>query len=264
MLSIQEAIIFHQQEETMVLTGKVALVTGASSGIGQHIAKALVQEGMIVIGCARREARLTQLADSLTTEKGSFITKVCDLRDTASILTLFQQVREEYGGIDVLINNAGLGHKAPLVSGGTELWREILEVNVLALCVCTREAIADMRLRGDSGYVIHISSMSAHRVPTNSGMYSASKFAVRSLTEGLRQELRALESSIRVSSISPGFVETEFAEKYSGSKEIARQTYSKYKVLQANDIAEQTLFLLKSPPHVEIHDLLVRPTAQPS
>jgi NADP-dependent 3-hydroxy acid dehydrogenase YdfG len=143
-------------------------------------------------------------------------------------------------------------------------WREVLDVNVLALSLCTKEAVSDMRKRGDNGYVIHISSMSAHRIPTGSGMYSASKFAVRSLTEGLRQELYDIRSGIRVSAISPGFVETEFAEVYSGSKEIAAQTYSRYRVLDAVDIAEQALFLLKSPLHVQIHDILVRPTEQPN
>ncbi len=248
----------------MRLNGKVALVTGASSGIGNHISRALVREGMIVIGCGRRQERLETLAELMTDERGTFVGIQCDLRDTNSIQSLFQQIRAKYGGVDVVINNAGLGHNAPLLSGDTEQWREILEVNVLALSICTREAITDMMNRSGNGYVIHISSMSAHRVPLNSGMYSASKFAVRSLTEGLRQELRAMKSAIRVSSISPGFVETEFAEKYSGSKELAKQTYSRYKVLESSDIAEQVLFLLKSPQHVEIHDLLVRPTEQPS
>lgn len=248
----------------MGLLGKIALVTGASSGIGEHISRALVREGMTVIGCGRRFKRLEALAKQVNNESGTFIGIQCDLRDKNSIQSVFQQIRENFGGLDVLINNAGLGHNAPLISGDTEQWREILEVNVLALSICTREAITDMLERNCNGYIIHISSMSAHRVPTNSGMYSASKFAVRSLTEGLRQELRAINSGIRVSSISPGFVETEFAEKYSGSKELAKQTYSRFKVLESQDIAEQVLFLLNSPQHVEIHDLLVRPTEQPT
>ena len=134
----------------------------------------------------------------------------------------------------------------------------------LALSVCTREAVSDMRRRGDDGHIVHISSMSAYRVPSASGMYSASKFAVRALTEALRLELHALGSGIRVSAISPGFVETEFAAVYHQSEERARATYARYKVLEANDVAEGVLYLLSQPPHVQIHDLLMRPTAQPN
>ncbi len=248
----------------MSLSEKVALVTGASCGIGLAIAEALASEGVKVVGCARRKERLNEIAAELSAKDQVFIPKVCNLRDTDGIKRMFDEIRAEHGGVDILINNAGLGHKAPLVSGDTEAWRDMLEVNVLALSVCTREAVSDMRKRGDNGYIIHISSMSGHRVPGGSGMYSATKFAVRSLTEGLRFELRSLNSSIRVSAISPGFVETEFAERYSGSKELARQTYSRFKVLEAKDIAEQAIFLLNTPPHVQIHDILVRPTDQPS
>src|SRR5690606_13402210 len=144
-----------------------------------------------------------------------------DLRDERAIDALFSAVRERFGGVDVLVNNAGLGRAAPPTSGATEHWREMLELNVLAPCICTREAIRDMRARGADGHVIHVSSMAAHRVPAGSGVYSATKFAVRSLTEGLRQELRELKSGIRVTAISPGFVETEFAERYHGSADAA-------------------------------------------
>ena len=246
------------------LSGKTVLVTGATSGIGWATAERLAAAGLHVIGCGRRSERLQQLADLIHSKGQLFRSQVCDLRSPESIQSMFAEIRSVLGGVDILINNAGLGHNAPLLSGATEAWREILEVNVLALCICTREAISDMRRRGDDGYVIHISSMSAHRVPGTSGMYSASKFAVRSLTEGLRQELRAINSGIRISSISPGFVETEFAERYSGSKEKAQQTYSRFPVLQSEDIADQVIHLLGTPSHVQVHDVLMRPTAQPS
>ncbi len=241
---------------------RVALVTGASAGIGRSVAEELAQLGYLVVGCARRTERLEQLSFELAEQGLEFVPKTCDLRSENSIVTMFEDIQKEFGGVDVLINNAGLGHRAPLLSGETKHWREMLEVNILALCVCTREAVAQMRMKGDDGYVIHISSMAGHRVPSGSGVYSATKFAVRSLTEGLRMELRALNSGIRVSSISPGFVETEFAEQYSKSAEQARITYGRYKVLEAVDIAKQVSFLLQTPAHVQIHDLLVRPTAQ--
>lgn len=208
----------------------VALVTGASSGIGDAIARRLAEDGMRVVATARRRDRLEALQSALPTAE--ILPIEADLRDEASIQALFTQVRETWGGVDVLVNNAGLGRYAPLVSGETSRWREMLEVNVLGLCVCTREAVQDMRSRGDRGHVIHISSMAGHRVPGASGVYSATKFAVRSLTEGLRQELRGLESGIRVTAISPGFVETEFAAVYHGSEEKARETYSRFSTLR--------------------------------
>lgn len=123
---------------------------------------------------------------------------------------------------------------------------------------------ADMRSRGDDGHVIHISSMSAHRVPAGSGMYSATKFAVRALTEGLRQELRKMRSDIRVTALSPGYVETDFAEVYHGSSDAAEKTYGKFKVLQPEDVASTMIHVLHAPPHVAIHDVLMRPTRQPT
>ena len=244
----------------MNLQNKVALVTGASSGIGTACCQALIERGATVYGCARRFERLQKKEQ----EWGSRFRGIeCDLRNPASIENMFAHIYGAHSHLDILINNAGLGHNASLIEGKYEDWQEMLSVNVLGLSLCTQRAIARMRQR-DEGYIIHISSMSAHRVPAGSAMYSASKFAVRSLTEGLRTELRALNSNIRVSAISPGFVETEFSEKYNKSKDVAKQVYSRYKVMEAKDIAEQVLFLLQTPPHMEIHDVLSRPTQQPN
>jgi NADP-dependent 3-hydroxy acid dehydrogenase YdfG len=244
--------------------GKTALVTGASSGIGQAIARRLCAEGMKVVGCARRAERLEALRAELEGAEGELLPVTADLRDEAQILSMFTTARERFGGVDVLVNNAGLGTLAPLMSGATERWREMLEVNVLALCICTREGVSDMRSRGNSGHIIHISSMSGHRVPTASGVYSATKFAVRSLTESLRQELRAEGSQIRVTAISPGFVETEFAAIWNQRPEAAAETYGRYPVIQADELADMVVYALSRPAHVQIHDLLVRPTDQPS
>jgi NADP-dependent 3-hydroxy acid dehydrogenase YdfG len=248
--------------------GRVALVTGASSGIGRAIAERLaIGEGMKVAICARRSDRLAELSKSIRARvpKAELVAIACDLRDEAAIARMFAAIRARFGGVDVLINNAGLGRDAPLMSGATADWREMLELNVLAPCICSREAIADMRQRGDNGHVIHIASMAAHRVPPGSGVYSASKFALRSLTEGLRMELRAAGSDIRITAISPGYVETEFAQNYAhGDAEHAQRTYSKFPVLQPGDIADMVAYALRAPAHVQIHDLLVRPTRQPS
>lgn len=240
--------------------GRVALVTGASSGIGRATAELLSRAGMKVAVCARRAERLEELREALGGNDAMAL--VADLRNMADLDGLFAAIRAHWGGVDVLVNNAGLGRHAPLVSGDTERWREMLEVNVLALSVCTREAISDMRRRGDEGHVVHVSSMAAHRVPPQSGIYAATKFAVRALTEGLRQELRELGSKIRVSAISPGFVETEFAVRWNDDEAAARRTYGRYKVLEPVDVADAVRWVLSVPPHVQVHDVLLRPREQ--
>ncbi|MEM9006296.1 MAG: SDR family NAD(P)-dependent oxidoreductase [Cyanobacteria bacterium P01_F01_bin.86] len=242
----------------------VALVTGASSGIGQAIARTLAQASYRVALCARRSDRLQDLQKDLTAAGAEVLICPTDLRQESAILALFQTIRQTWGGVDVLINNAGLGRKAPLMSGATEAWQEMLDVNVLALCICTREAIQDMRQRGDRGHVVHISSLSGHRVPGTSGIYAASKFAVRALTEGLRQELRAANSQIRVSAISPGLAETEFAEKYHASAVVAQEVYGRFPVLQPQDVANAVAYVLSQPEYVQVHDILVRSTYQTS
>jgi NADP-dependent 3-hydroxy acid dehydrogenase YdfG len=241
---------------------RVALVTGASSGIGRAIAVRLLRQGLRVAACARRLDRLEKLREAAP--GGDYLPIQCDVRDEQQIAAMFERIRETWGGIDALVNNAGLGHHAPLASGQSQHWREMLEVNVLALSICTREAVTDMRKRGDDGHVIHISSMASHRVPRGSGMYSATKFAVRALTEGLRQELRELDSGIRVTAISPGYVETEFAARYHDSEEAARKTYGGFKCLEADDVARAVDFALSQPAHVQLHDILMRPTQQAS
>ncbi len=243
--------------------GGVALVTGGSSGIGASVARRLAAAGMKVAVCARRRERIEALAASIAETGGAALPIECDLRRVDSIASMFSRVREAWGGVDVLVNNAGLGHHTPLIDGDPEKWREMLEVNVLALCVCTREALADMR-RQDRGHVVHISSMAAHRVPPGSGVYSATKYAVRSLTEGLRQELRAAGSAIRITAVSPAWVETEFAEHYYQSAERAREVYDALHVLGPDDIADAVAYVLERPPHVQVHDILLRPTDQVS
>lgn len=240
--------------------GAVALVTGASSGIGRAIAERLAADGLRVAALARRRDRLDELAQAYPDQ---ILPLVADLRQEDQILAAFAEVRERWGGVEVLVNNAGLGRKSPLTTGETADWREMLEVNVLALLICTREALADMD-RAGRGHVIHVSSMSAHRVPAGSGVYSATKYAVRSLTEGLRLELRERQSPIRVSAISPGFVETEFAGVYNRDPAACAETYGRFKVLDSSDVAEALVYLLGAPPHVQVHDLLLRPTDQPS
>lgn len=244
--------------------GRTALVTGASSGIGEAIAQRLLAAGMRVVGCARRSDRVAEILAAADWNAESTLAVGCDVRDEASVLAAFAAARDRFGGVDVLINNAGLGHAAPLAEGRVEEWREMLDVNILGLCICTREALADMRARQVSGQIIHIGSMAGQRVPAGAGLYGATKHAVRALTESLRLELREAGDPIRIGEICPGYVETGFASHYLKSEEKARETYSRFKVLEPVDVAEAVVYMLSCPQHVQVHDILLRPTEQPS
>lgn len=238
----------------------MALVTGASSGIGSAIAKRLSDEGLTVFAAARRMDRLESLARP---SGGSIVPVYLDVRDDSSVSSAFARLKDERGGLDVLVNNAGLGHQESLLDGDTERWREMLDVNVLSLCVCTREGVRLMKGRAE-GHIFHVGSLSGHRVPPGSGVYGATKFAVRSLTESLRQELATAQLPIRVTAVSPGFVETEFHQKHFKSAEKSEELYQRYKVLEASDVADQIVHALSAPSHVAIHDILVRSRHQPS
>lgn len=158
-----------------------------------------------------------------------------------------------------------MAHNSPLIGGNTDEWRDMIDVNILGLSITTREAIRLMLDKNiDDGQIIHVSSMGGHRVLPQSAthFYSATKFAVRSLTEGLRHELRQLKSGIRVAQISPGMVETEFAYRLHKDNEKTSTPYSSIKCLEADDIAQVVIDILELPPHVEIHDVLIRPTHQ--
>jgi len=245
------------------LAGKSAVVTGASSGIGAATARALAAAGAAVTLGARRVDRLETLAAELRGTGTAVALQRTDMRREDDVCRLVALARERFGGVDVLVNNAGLGHAAPLSSSPTEPWREMLEVNVLGLCIATREAIRDMERRGVAGHVVHVSSMAGHRIPgPDAGVYAATKFAVRALTEGLRQELRARKSPIRVTAISPGYVETEFAEIFSGRPRADAELAARLRTLEARDVAEAVLWVVTRPGHVQVHDVLLRPTEQ--
>ncbi|GFT92051.1 hypothetical protein NPIL_676911 [Nephila pilipes] len=251
--------------------GRVALVTGASVGIGAGLCRALVAHGMVVVGCARKVEKIRAIAeeDVVKAGPGKLVAIKCDLNQESEIHALFDEIRKTFGRLDVCINNAGLSHDAPLLSGSTSDWRNMLDVNIMALCICTQEAVKLMREKGiDDGQIIHISSMGGHRLPSagmlGANFYCGTKFMVRALTEGLRRELKALNSRIRIASISPGMVETEFFDHYlkNDPTRNAKDIFKSMQALQAKDIADSVLYIMGTPPHVEVHDILMRPLEQ--
>lgn len=247
--------------------GRTALITGASVGFGAAIAKRLVEHGMKVIGCARNVEKIEALAATLKGQKGTLIPVQCDLAKEDEILAMFERIKKEHGCVDVCVNNAGLSHNAPLLSGKTEDWRHMLEVNVLGLCICTRESVKLMKERGvDDGHIFLISSLSGHRVLNSppGHMYAATKFAVRALQEGLRYELVSMKSHIRVTTISPGLAETEFTYRaFPDNPELAKSKHSQFENLQVGDIADSVVYALSAPARCQVHDILIRPTEQP-
>ncbi|KAM7412861.1 hypothetical protein PAMA_020312 [Pampus argenteus] len=250
--------------------GRVALVTGASVGIGAAVAIELVRYGMKVMGCARDVEKIQKLAAECQSEgySGVLVPFKCDLNNEEEILSMFAAIKTQHKGVDVCINNAGLALPESLLGGTTNNWRNMLDVNVLALSICTREAYQSMKERNvDDGHIININSMSGHRVvqKTDVHFYSATKFAVTALTEGLRQELREANSHIRATCISPGVVKTEFALRlYSQNPDKAAASFSKFKPLEAIDVANAVTYVISAPPHVQIGDIQMRPVEQVS
>jgi len=243
--------------------GKVALVTGASSGIGEAIARRLGEIGMRVAVAARRAERLERLAQAIREAGAQAMAVSADLRVEAGIAALFAKVREAWGGVDVLINNAGLGRESTLADGDPKDWKEMLDVNVFAASLCIREALADMEGKVDA-QIVNISSLAGHRVPLgrNSTYYAATKHALKALTDGLRFELVQRKSPIKLGMISPGLVETGFHETFYRDADKAREGYSHFQVLQPADIAEAVCYLLSTPPHVQVHDVILRAVGQ--
>ncbi|XP_047111849.1 farnesol dehydrogenase-like [Schistocerca piceifrons] len=229
--------------------GRVAMVTGASSGIGAAIVQALLREGLTVVGVARRIHRVKEL--ELKDASGQLHAIEGDVSSEESIISVFKWIKENLGGVDILINNAGVTAEAAPSSGKTEDWKRVLDVNVLGLSICTREAVQDMLSRGvDDGFIIHINSVLGH-VPAIDDVvviYCASKHAVRVLLEGLRLDLVAKKSRIRVGQISPGAVMTEiwdYQTKF--SKEVAMAMPH----MQPEDVAAAVVYMLSQHPRVQ-------------
>tara|TARA_B100000315_G_scaffold106424_1_gene97547 strand:+ start:1610 stop:2347 length:738 start_codon:yes stop_codon:yes gene_type:complete len=242
---------------------KLVLVTGGSGGIGKEIVKRLAMENYKVITCARSIDKLKDLSFELK-KKGNLIYPFqVDLRKEKEIINFFQKINEQFGHIDILVNSAAVGHKAPLCNGSTKLWKEMLDVNILALCICTREVMKGLLSSDSDGHIINISSLSGHRLLSEGGIYEATKFAVNAITESLRRELLATNSNIKVSQISPGLVKTDFHEKYFNNSKTAKLVYNEFSPLKGSDIAETVFYILSQNKNVQIHDILIRPKDQP-
>lgn len=241
---------------------RIALITGATSGIGEATARLLAHHNFKIILCGRRMDRLEKLSVELSTI--TEVTSLCfDVREQLDVKHAIASLPEKWKPIDVLINNAGNAHGLdPIQTGSIQDWNDMIDINVKGLLYVSKEVMPIMIDR-KSGHIINLGSIAGKEVYPNGNVYCASKFAVDALTRGMRMDLNPY--GIKVTSINPGLVETEFSlVRFKGDQEKASLTYKGIEPLTGKDIAEIILYTLQAPAHVMLADITVFPTAQAS
>ena len=251
---------------TPVLAGTTALVTGASSGIGEATAVALAASGASVALVARRRDRLQQLAERIEHAGGTALVLEADVTDQAQALDAVAQTVERLGRLDVLVNNAGVMLLGPAEHAPVEEWQRMVELNVLGLMYCASAALPHLLAAAQDGPrqvadMVNVSSVAGRVARAGSGVYNATKFGVGAFSESLRQELT--KRHVRVSLVEPGAVETELAgHNRPEVLEGLRTRFAGMERLQSQDIADAISYVVTRPRHVAINELLVRPTEQ--
>lgn len=247
----------------MNLTDKVAIVTGASSGIGEATARALAKHGMNVVATARREDRLHKLVDEIKADGGEATALHVDITDEEQTQAMVARTVETYGGLHALINNAGVMLLNPMKKAQLSEWRTMFEVNVMGLMAATHFALPYM-MEEDESHLIMVSSVAGRRVGGAYGaVYSATKYAVNAFSEGVRKDYAA--DGVRVTLIEPGIVTTELQSHIPDPdiKGLIDQRISGgMRPLVSEDIAEAIIYALSQPGHVNINELLIMPTDQ--
>ena len=243
------------------LNGQTAVVTGASSGIGEATARYLAEAGASVALAARRTDRLETLRDDIESEGGTALVVETDVSDRDQVQALADKTLAEFGAIDILINNAGLMPLSYMKNLHEEEWERMVDVNLKGVLYCIGAVLPAM-LDQESGHIVNISSVAGRRVMPGGAVYSATKFGVRALSEGMRQELGP--QGIRVTSVEPGAVDTELPETITDEElmEDFGDMLSGFKILESEDIAQKILEAVASPPHVDVEEVLIMPSGQ--
>jgi NADP-dependent 3-hydroxy acid dehydrogenase YdfG len=244
------------------LDGKVAAVTGASSGIGEATAKALAQAGAAVALGARRVDRLEAIVSGIDESGGRALAVELDVTDEDSANAFVAEAQSQLGGLDILVNNAGVMLLGPVEGTDTSQWRTMVNVNVLGLLYCTHAALPVMREAG-GGHIVNISSVAGRSANAGSAVYNLTKFGVGAFSEALRQEVSP--AGIRTTIIEPGFVDTELQghnEHPAVLDGIEKMRESVPEVLQADDIAAGIMYAVTQPQRVDVNEVLIRPTGQ--
>jgi NADP-dependent 3-hydroxy acid dehydrogenase YdfG len=242
------------------LSGKVVIVTGATSGIGAAVARACALDGASVVLAGRRKDRLAQLAKEITEAGGTAEMVPCDVTIQENIDRLFQRTKERFGPVSVLVNSAGIMLLGRFENGMIDQWRHMSELNLVALYYASHKAIEQMKGNG-GGLIVHVSSSAALKQRPLSGVYAGTKAAVRAAAESMRQEV--IDYNIRICTIMPGAVETELVGHITDPE--AKEGFAqilKMKRLQAEDIANIVTFVAQQPDYVSINEIVVRPTEQ--
>ena len=242
------------------LQGRVAAITGASSGIGEATALALASEGVAVSLAARRRDRIDDLAARINDGGGRALAVETDVTDEAQANAFVQRTHTELGGLDALINNAGVMLLGPVAGAPTEQWRRMIEVNLLGLLYCTHAALPIMGSQG-SGDIVNVASVAGRIAAMGSGVYNMTKWGVVGFSEALRQE--CAQANVRVTAIEPGWVDTELQGHNEHPLVVERMNKmikTIDKILEPEDIARAIVFALSQPPHVSINEMLIRPT----
>ncbi|MBA2522925.1 MAG: SDR family NAD(P)-dependent oxidoreductase [Solirubrobacterales bacterium] len=242
------------------LDGKVAAITGASSGIGEATARALVAEGASVSLAARRKDRIDALASELESDGIRALAIETDVGDESQANAFVERTNEELGSLDILVNNAGVMLLGPVAGADTEQWRRMIDVNLLGLLYCTHAALPIMGSAG-RGDVINVSSVAGRIAAMGSGVYNMTKWGVTGFSEALRQECS--RAGVRVTAIEPGWVDTELQghnEHPLVVEAMNKQIKAIDKILEPEDIARAIVFAVTQPEHVSINEMLIRPT----
>lgn len=241
---------------------KIALITGASSGIGEACAHVFARQGFNLILTGRRADRLEKLAESLNVQyKTEVVVANFDIRNKAVVTQNLKQLPEAWKKVDVLINNAGLSKGLdPINAGDTDDWDLMIDTNIKGLLYISK-IVSNWMIANGCGHIVNLGSIAGKEVYPNGNVYCATKHAVDALSKAMRLDL--VQYGIRVSAINPGAVETEFSNvRFNGDDERAKKVYQGFTPLVAMDIAETIYFIVSRPAHVNINDLTIMPTAQ--
>ncbi|MFD2164482.1 SDR family oxidoreductase [Paradesertivirga mongoliensis] len=243
---------------------KIALITGATAGIGEACAKLFAKQGYDLILTGRRTDRLQQIQNTLTTQTRIRVkTLTLDVRDKMEVGNQLEGLSDSWKAVDVLINNAGLSiGLEPINEGSTDDWDTMIDTNVKGLLYVSK-IVSNWMVERKQGHIINLGSIAGKETYANGNVYCATKHAVDSLNKAMRIDL--LPYGIRVTGIHPGAVETEFSEiRFKGDTERAKEVYQGFEPLSAEDIADTIWFTVSRPAHVNINDLVIMPTAQAS
>ena len=243
------------------LAGRIALVTGASSGIGEATALALSAAGAKVALAARRRERLDALAARIRDSGGEALVTVADLAKEADAQRAVRETEAHYGRLDILVNNAGVMYLEPIATADLARWRHMFELNMLGLIAATQAALAGMSARRD-GHIVNVSSTAGRVANALSAAYAGTKFGVVGFSEALRKEV--YKDGIRVTVIEPGAVATELREHiaHAPTQQAINAWAEGMRQLQPEDVANAIVFCVSQPAHVNINELLMRPTDQ--